>query len=216
MQTERRFTSGTQVRGDGDGNTLQGLAALYNTESQDVGGFVETLATGCFSRVIRDCDCRLLLNHDRNFVLARTKSGTLSLSEDGQGLHFTARLAPDSQAARDIYTAVKRQDIDQMSFAFVVGSDRWTRKADGTPLRTVLDISRLDDVSVCAYPAYTQTSVMARSVLWPEGIPVECRSHSDMARTPSGIYIASGRWPDDPQLAKEQARLRVLLAGLEG
>jgi hypothetical protein len=83
----------------------------------------------------------------------------LSLTEDERGLRFDAELA-DTQEARDIYTLVQRGDVDQMSFAFRVIRQNWSK--DKTE-RTLTEVSLADgDVSVVTYPAYPTTSVEAR------------------------------------------------------
>ena len=65
---------------DGERPVIAGVAAVYGQRSVDLGGFVEEIEPGFFDGVL-DGDTRGLFNHDRNFVLGRTKSGTLSLSD---------------------------------------------------------------------------------------------------------------------------------------
>jgi HK97 family phage prohead protease len=67
-----------------EGNTLGGHAAVFNVLSEDLGGFRERIASGAFSGVLSD-DVRLLVDH-KPPPLARTKAGTLRLSEDERGL----------------------------------------------------------------------------------------------------------------------------------
>ena len=104
---------------------------------------------------------RLLINHE-GLPLARTKNGTLLLTEDEVGLRFEAEL-PDTTEARDLWTLVQRGDVDQMSFAFRVIRQKWNQ--DRTE-RTLTEVSLADgDVSVVTYPAYPTTSVEAREHL---------------------------------------------------
>ena len=152
--------------GDDDGTlTIVGYAAKFDRESQDLGGFVEVIRSGAFRRAVQEDDVRALLNHDPNFVLGRTKSRTLRLSEDATGLRIEIDV-PDAQWARDLYRSIERGDIDQMSFAFSVVKDAWTRREDETPdtLRELLEV-RLHDVSPVTYPAYEDTEVGVRSVI---------------------------------------------------
>jgi hypothetical protein len=94
--------------------------------------------------------------------MARTKNGTMRLYEDETGLYFEAELA-NTQEARDLYTLVERGDVDQMSFAFRVIRQNWSK--DRTE-RTLTEVSLADgDVSIVTYPAYPATSVEAREAI---------------------------------------------------
>ena len=140
---------------------LSGYAAVFNDASVPL-PFKERIAPGAFRKTLSEApDVRLLINHE-GLPLARTKNGTLTLTEDDRGLRFDADLA-DTQKARDIYTLVQRGDVDQMSFAFRVIRQNWSK--DKTE-RTLTEVSLADgDVSVVTYPAYPTTSVEARQKL---------------------------------------------------
>ena len=146
---------------------VTGYAALFGSRSEDLGGFVEEIDRGAFADSLMkdDLDVRFLINHDSNRVLARSKNGTLELSEDERGLRIYARVAPYSYA-EDLKIAIERGDIDQMSFAFTVEEDSWAAAEDGMPLRRVHRVKDLFDVSVGTDPAYqeTKTDVLARAI----------------------------------------------------
>jgi HK97 family phage prohead protease len=153
--------------GDSD-YTLRGHAAVFNRLSEDLGGFREIIEPGFFRAALRRSpDVRALLNHDSNFVLARTASGTLELSEDTTGLRIAARVAHTSYAT-DLRLAMQRGDVDQMSFAFSLreGGDDWAVAEDGTVVRTLRadGADQLYDVSVATYPAYEQTDAAMRDL----------------------------------------------------
>jgi len=94
--------------------------------------------------------------------LARTKNGTLTLTEDDRGLYMDATIA-DTSEGRDLYKLVERGDVDQMSFAFRVIRQKWS---DDRSQRVLTEVSLADgDVSVVTYPAYPTTSVEAREAL---------------------------------------------------
>jgi HK97 family phage prohead protease len=137
---------------------LSGYAAVFNDASVPL-PFKERIAPGAFRKTLTEMpDVRLLINHE-GLPLARTKNGTLTLTEDERGLRFDAELA-DTQEARDIYTLVNRGDVDQMSFAFRVIRQNWSKDRSE---RTLTEVSLADgDVSVVTYPAYPTTSVEAR------------------------------------------------------
>lgn len=150
--------------------TLRGHAAVFNSLSEDLGGFRELIEPGAFRAVLRKKpDVRLLLNHDPNFVLARTASDTLELREDKTGLHVFARVDTSISWVNDLRTSMQRGDIDQMSFAFTVaeGGDEWAVTDDGRIVCTIRSdgVDELFDTSVVTFPAYPKTDVGMRSLL---------------------------------------------------
>ncbi len=158
-----------QIRTAGDEGAMMrllGYAARFNSYSQDLGGFKERILPGAFTTCLAERqDVRFLQNHDPNFVMGRTRSGTLRLREDSEGLYFEVIL-PDTQQARDLYKTIKRGDMDQCSFAFTVdeGGDSWAEDVDENGVRfiarTVKNVN-LFDVSAVTYPAYQDTRVSA-------------------------------------------------------
>jgi HK97 family phage prohead protease len=163
-KTERRtFTvRDIEARQAEDGTMrMAGYAAVFNEASLPL-PFIEKIAPGAFTKTLQETpDVRLLANHE-GLPMARTKNGTMRLYEDETGLYFEAELA-DTQEARDLYTLVARGDVDQMSFAFRVIRQNWSK--DRTE-RTLTEVSLADgDVSIVTYPAYPATSVEAREAL---------------------------------------------------
>lgn len=151
--------------GDGDGvGTLSGHAAVFNKFSDPIFGmFLEKIAKGAFSRAIKEKqDVRALINHDDNLLLGRTKSGTLRLAEDDEGLSVDIDL-PDTTFARDLAETIRRGDMDQMSFSFIPMREEWASEAgpDGEDVRTIMDVD-LFDVSPVTFPAYPDTDVAVR------------------------------------------------------
>lgn len=168
---ERRFRDfGIELRGEGEGEkrTISGYAAKFNKESELLyGSFVEVIEPGAFDDVLQD-DVRALLNHDNNFILARTKSGTLNLSVDEIGLRYEFT-APDTTAGNDLLQSIKRGDISQSSFGFTIasGGAEWEiiENEDNSvkEIRRIKKIKRLYDVSPVTFPAYPDTEVAVRS-----------------------------------------------------
>lgn len=147
---------------DDRGIRFSGYAARFDTATNIGGCFMEQIARGAFARAVVEDDVRMLLNHNPDHVLGRTKAGTLTLREDETGLWF-ACTAPDTQLARDLAESVKRGDINQCSFGFYVKSEQWDEREGELPIRTLKEV-QLDDVSIVTYPAYQDTVAMARSV----------------------------------------------------
>jgi HK97 family phage prohead protease len=151
---------------------LEGTAVSYDCLSQDVGGFFERIMPGAFTRSLKaGQDTKCLLNHDANVVLGRTKSGTLQLQDTPTGLRFRCQLDRNNSTHRDIYASVKRKDLSECSFAFVIAPggdtfDEVTQNGKRFMRRTVTDVAELRDIAIVTYPAYNATgatSVDARS-----------------------------------------------------
>ena len=152
-----------ELRMDGDNPTVVGYGAVFNSMSNDLGGFREYIAPEAFEGRLED-DVRFLVNHDANLVLARTTNNTLRLSVDEKGLRYEADM-PNTSTARDLMELLKNGTISQSSFAFTVEDDSWEIK-DGMNIRTINKVSRLYDVSSVTYPAYNaaSSSVALRSM----------------------------------------------------
>ena len=158
---EKRIAYTTlDLRQADNGTTLYGYAAVFDSPSEPM-PFVEYVKRGAFSKTIKDgADVRLLIDHE-GVPLARTKSGTLRLSEDERGLAVEAELDPMNPDAARIISAMKRGDLSQMSFAFRTIKDSWSDDRSVRELREV----KLFDVSVVTFPAYEQTVAEIRSRL---------------------------------------------------
>ena len=225
---EREFrTTACELRADGDGR-LRGHAAVFNVEANVGGAFLEEVKPGAFSRALRENqDVRCLFNHNADLVLGRTKAGTLSLVEDSIGLAFDCT-PPPTQTARDVHASITRGDISQCSFGFIVRKQTWSKAtdADGVAIdRRQLEDVDLFDISAVTFPAYSQTTVSARSV-WPDGAPADVRLR---VRTPARLtacYVARyapvfgataplRQGDADPELDRERMRARVRLALME-
>jgi Escherichia/Staphylococcus phage prohead protease len=161
---ERRFTGICELRAiapEGGGRAkIAGHAAVSNSLSEELWGFREKIAPGAFKDALAKSDIRALLNHDPNFVLGRTKNGTLRAWEDQTGLAVEID-PPSTQWASDLLVSIDRGDISQMSFAFRVGEESW-ETVDGIDVRTILTFDEIFDVSPVTYPAYPETDVSIR------------------------------------------------------
>jgi len=164
MNIERRaFPVELRVEKREEKTKIVGHAAVFNSLSNEFWGFREVVAPGAFADSIKEDDVRGLFNHDPNHVLARNKSGTLTLAEDEKGLLYEID-PPDTQMARDLMVSIERGDVSQNSFAFTVLPDgeKWREDANGTLIRTLTRV-KLYDISVVTYPAYLETDVSLRS-----------------------------------------------------
>tara|TARA_R110000772_G_scaffold58539_4_gene132566 strand:+ start:37577 stop:38107 length:531 start_codon:yes stop_codon:yes gene_type:complete len=146
---------------------LIGHAAVFNSRSVDLGGFREIIAPGAFARTISDGHAIFAVHHHNMAdLLGSSRSRTLRLSEDREGLHFELTL-PESSLGRDIHELVKRGDLTSMSFSFYVNGaagEEWDETSSGEIVRTLKDVTLLE-VSTVALPAYPASSVSARAAV---------------------------------------------------
>ena len=154
MNVERRGAPGTVAA---KGRRLVGYAARFGVQT-NIGSFRERIAPGAFTESLASGrDILALVDHDPKALLGRTRSGTLTLREDDDGLAFDLAL-PDTRAAADLLALAERGDIGGMSFGFVAKDDHWT--GDLRELRAV----ELHEISVVqSWPAYEATSINVRS-----------------------------------------------------
>jgi HK97 family phage prohead protease len=148
-----------EVRAEGDGMTFTGYASVFNSPSEDLGGFVEYVAPGAFKRSLQSRnEVKLLWNHDAGEPLASLRGGTMQLVEDNRGLKVTAQL-PNTTRGRDIAELLRTKVIDSMSFGFNVIRDSWSSDGKTRTLESV----RLFEASIVSFPAYSQTTATVRS-----------------------------------------------------
>jgi len=157
---ETRNLKGCELRADSEnGFCIAGVAARYNIKAKIGGQFTEQIQRGAFARSLKNkSDVFATFNHSEDHLLGRTTSGTLTLQDAPDGLHFRCQLDKESQAHRDVYASVKRGDLNACSFSFVVppNGDTWSGNE-----RTLTNVD-LREIAVVVSPAYSGTSVDAR------------------------------------------------------
>jgi len=159
ITTEKRFYNvDTRISKRNGKQVIEGHAAIYDSPSEDLGGFTERIQQGAFDNVLEN-DVRAYFNHDPNFILGRTTSGTLRISTDDTGLKYEFDV-PDTTAGRDLVVSMQRGDITQSSFAFTVEEDSW-EQVEGKDIRTINKVKRLYDVSPVSIPAYPNANDLA-------------------------------------------------------
>jgi HK97 family phage prohead protease len=165
VSLERRPAIELRAGNDGKSPRLSGYAAVFDSPSHDLGGFVEIIRPGAFTRTLRSNsgDPLALVHHLPHLVLGRRSAGTLRLTEDSRGLAFEID-PPDTSAARDLMVSVQRGDVRGASFAFTVapGGDRWDARGDKV-VRELRDVD-LHEITITAAPAYADTTVAMRAL----------------------------------------------------
>lgn len=216
VQRRNRPFAGVELRskpsGTG-GETLlfSGYASVTEQgyEMEDwLGSYTEVVRSGAFKKTLSEgADVPFLVNHG-GLTLARTKSGTLRLSEDDTGLYTEADLDPASPHVQALRSAMERGDVDEMSFGFWVTRQQWSPDYDQ---RDILEVSlNKGDVSVVNYganPATAGAQLNAREV----GQQVERLSADDRRALYERLAAEFTAVPAEPaRLGLDQARLRLL------
>lgn len=173
MDEYRTYSFRAADPGDGDGLNLDGYASTFE-EIYDLGAFRERVDTRAMNKTLADGGGRggegipLLVNHD-GIPLANTKSGTLVIQPDKHGLRTMTPegkpLDPANPDVQRVASAMKRGDLNKMSFAFETLRDSWEDDPEdgGAPIRTIEEV-RLWDVSLVTSPANPGTSAELRSI----------------------------------------------------
>lgn len=141
------------------GRKLEGLAAIFDEETT-IGDFTEVVRPGAFTRSLAaGGDILALVDHDPARLLARTRTGSLMLSETKRGLAFSLQV-PNTQDGNDALALAERGDLGGMSFGFRIpaGGEVWEGRS-----RQLVDVDLMEISVVSAWPAYAGTTVTARS-----------------------------------------------------
>ena len=184
----------TRMSSNGD-MLVSGYVNMTNQLSYELGHidkFVEKISPGAFTRAINRAtnagqDIDFLAEHDDTLVLASTKNGTLSLSEDETGLFMEARII-NTSSGRDYYEMIKSGIITNMSFGFYSLEDDWRSVRSDLYERTINELD-LFEVSAVRRPAYAASTISGRGLDLsndevPENIKeefqMENRSHEEL------------------------------------
>ena len=159
----------TEENGD---RFIDGYAILFNQRSKLIrdwdGEYYEIIAKGAADRVLQDPDLNVIatVDHWRDKMLGRTKSGTLQLKIDDKGLMYSVKV-PSTTLGNDIAEMIARGDYFESSFIFTVNKMQWDKTQDPN-VRTILEIEKLFDVSIVIDGAYANTAVKLRSQEWEQ------------------------------------------------
>lgn len=156
---------------------------------------VERIMPTAFDYILQNSqDVRALYNHDANYVLGRTKAGTLTLTKDGRGLMYV-NTPPDGPVGQTVREALRRGDVTGSSFSFGVSKkgQTWTRTADGLYLREIHSFDVIHDVGPVTFPAYVGSSAGIRSDDKPEALDEYKQAVDAAMRTKHGQRLAEMR-----------------------
>lgn len=91
-------------------------------------------------------------------IYARNSNNTLLLNINDRGLLIAADLSK-TQLSRELYEDIKAEMINKMSWSFIVKRDKYNK---ATRTRTILEVSKIYDVSAVSVPANDDTTISAR------------------------------------------------------
>jgi len=168
--------------------------------------YTEEIAPGAWRNTIATGDIRSMMNHDTNWLLGRTKPGTLRLSEGDQGLNYEIDINPDDPNAMSVHARVQRGDIDGSSVWFRVIAQTWTFPSDTNgleyPHRQITE-GQLYEVGPVVFPAYETTTAAARALM-----PLDGALRSLGVSVTKRASLAVGLLTDPDEVADE---LRAIL-----
>ena len=131
-------------------------------------------------KAFEKCDMSdVIMQYDhRGHVYARNSNKTLALSSDDHGLEVVAELGGTTIGGQ-LYEEIKGGYTTKMSFGFRVGKDKREVEEDHESglykvTRTILEISKLYDVSAVSLPANGGTEISARN--FGEGVIAEIKA----------------------------------------
>ena len=140
--TPKTETRAYEVRAAAEQLVIEGLAVVFNEPAQ-MRGYVERIAPNALDGVNLD-GIALLVNHDGSGIPLARSPKTLSLEVTDKGLSMRATL-PDTAQGRSVYEAVRRGDLNEMSFAFDIAAQTFDECRQE---RTITAISAIYEISV--------------------------------------------------------------------
>jgi HK97 family phage prohead protease len=160
----------TELRTSDENNehVVEGYAVLFEQPTKIGDYFLETISRGAIKDDALD-DVLFFVNHDSSKIsLARSRrnnaNSSLQLKVDERGLYFKTKLDIENNTeAAALYSAIKRGDVDGMSFWMRVNKDEWSDLNTETPKRRITEISKIFEISAVNWPAYENTEIYARS-----------------------------------------------------
>jgi HK97 family phage prohead protease len=181
-----RQVGAPELRVSGDTRTITGYAAVFDRLSQNLGGFVEEVDPGAFTETLqrKERNITALANHNVDWLLGTTLSGTLRLSVDGTGLPYEVDLDMTDPDAQRIAAKVAKRKMLGSSFSFRAIEDAWSTTDQGFPLRRLLAVE-LFDVGPVTNPAYLDTQA--------DGMSVALRSLSTFIDRPFDQVVDAAR-----------------------
>lgn len=196
-------------------NKLEGYAIVFNRTSNILYDkisrkfFTETILPEAVDYdVISRSDILMLINHNKERMLARSRfgEGSLKLEIDDLGVRFSFDI-PKTSDGDYIREMVMRGDFSGCSFAFTDEDVELSYDKDNhCAHRTVKKIKQLYDTSIVINPAYSATEVAIRQVedlveKQIEEVPVEAEERQ-VTEEPT-VEVENTTWKEELDKYKE-------------
>lgn len=166
MDREFRSVNIPDVKEDDGKLIIEGYPIVFESEvliGDEERGFYEVIDKNALDMSAFK-DCCLKYNHENStLILARVRNKSLQLSIDDKGVFMHAELQSNVSQHRDVYNLVKSGLLDKMSFGFII-KDQQVSRSGKLPKRRITKISKVLECSIVDTPAYSETSVYARSL----------------------------------------------------
>lgn len=170
MKNELRYAQNpATVQGEAESRTIEGTAFVYNEWSKTLYDekrkvyFKEKYLPGCAAHLLTG-DVIASRSHMDDKILARTASGTLTLTDTPTALQYRFD-AQNTTAGNDTLVDVRCGNISGSSFEFNAdpAHDNWNIIPNGISERTIGKFSGLYAVNPVVFPASLFTEVQARA-----------------------------------------------------
>jgi HK97 family phage prohead protease len=141
---------------ENEGKRIIEAVIPYNSKSADLGGYREVITDTAFKRSLEENhNIFAYYNHDDNKILGSTKSETLQLRSENEGLYCKLFLG-NSNFANDAWDVISRGDCNTLSFAFI------PHEVENRGGLRYLKSVNLKEISFCvSQPAYEETNSIA-------------------------------------------------------
>lgn len=183
---------------EGDGWTLTGLAAVFNTWAPIddwEGTFNERINPRAFNKTLREKADQVvsMFNHGQDPVFGQLPIGKPAVMEPQRAGLYTETPLNRTPLNEMLREAVRSQSISGMSIQFRVIQDTWDEGGD-IPTRTI-DQLELYEFGPVVFPAYPTTTTGLRAAQASKLIPHDARIHTAVN------MAAATRGTDDPSAA---------------
>lgn len=179
-----------RAAGEGtEGKIIEGYASVFEQRSKIIydwyeGYFYEVIERGAFDEVLASKQLNVIatVNHMREKMLGRTKSGTLRLSTDDKGLRYEIDV-PNTTLGNDTLVQIERGDFYESSFIYTVEKEniRWDETEEGIPIRYIKKVRDLFDVAVVTDGAFANTDVSAAKRALEQYRQAQAQKYSNLA-----------------------------------